>query len=146
MITWFLATRVGKLLPAAVWKWLLISVAVIVGALVVQWRWNSYLAGVEQRGYDRANREWQARQDEANRKAAEEAAARTKEASDIAATTEAQAQAATVEVRTDTAATVERVRTVVRTVEVPAGCPISLPAVAQDELQRMVNQANEANR
>ncbi|MDQ3287670.1 MAG: hypothetical protein M3Q42_05295 [Pseudomonadota bacterium] len=133
-------------IPAAVWKWLIIGALVLAVAMLVQWRWSAYIASIDQAGYARAQAECQATQAEAIRLAAEQSAVRSTQSERIAATAAAQAQAATVEVRTDTAATVERVRTVTRTVQVPAGCPATLPVLAQDELHRMVEQANEANR
>lgn len=146
MLTWFLASSVGKLLPAKAWALVLKLVAILLVLALLLWQWGKFIDRVEQRGYSKANAEWTARQLAANRKAAAEAESRDAAAESIAATTATQAQAATVEVRTDTAARVERVRTVVRTVEVAAGCPASLPVLAQDELQQMVKLANEANR
>lgn len=48
--------------------------------------------------------------------------------------------------RTETASSQERIRYVTRNIEVPAGCPVSLPDSVRDELAEGVSKANAAKR
>ena len=64
----------------------------------------------------------------------------------ITDTTRTEAQAVVTEQQQTTAAAVERVRTIIKTVQVPVECPVSLPPEIQDEGRKAVERANGAFR
>lgn len=83
---------------------------------------------------------------EAGEKARGEAVERDATGENIADTTRTEAQAVVTEQQQTTAAAVERVRTIIKTVQVPVECPVSLPPEIQDEGRKAVERANGASR
>lgn len=113
----------------------------VAAVLLIGWRYGEhrYDAGVAAE-----NGRWMAAQAKAD---ADAKAAAEKQAADAAAintSTTDRAYEATVETRTETAAAVERVKHIVRTIEVPAGCPTQLPVEVSEEGRRAVERARRA--
>jgi flagellar biosynthesis/type III secretory pathway M-ring protein FliF/YscJ len=128
----------GGILRAVPWQvWAGIAVA-----LALWWAVNA----IDQRGYERGVADTTAEQAKAvaEAQAAQKAAEKERDriAKDIAETTQAQAEAATADIRNTATAASERVVTVMRTVEVPIGCPVELPPAVADELNAAVERAN----
>lgn len=140
MITWaavklFLGAAWGfvKSIPWQFWLF----------AAVVAAAWYYGEVRADQREAE-CNRKWEAAQAEADRKAKEAEDKRDKGAAktnDQAAGKAAEASAST---RTETAGAVERVIYETRTIQVPVGCPTTLPARVSDEGRAAVARARAA--
>lgn len=113
----------------------------IVALLMAGWLYGAhqYRAGV---AAERAR--WTAAQAAADAKARAADDARDKTSGVLSVAASQRAHDAVTETRTETAAAVERVRYVTRTIEVPAACPVGLPASVRDEGRAAVERANAA--
>lgn len=129
---------IGGFLKAIPWQ-----VYAAVAVLLAGWWWGEqrYDAGVlAERG------RWEEAQREADEAAARRRAARDAAAAEVATESDKRAADAVTETRTGTAAAVERVRHEVRTIVVPADCPVALPERVQQEGRAAVDRARAAGR
>jgi len=108
--------------------------------------WQYMRADIWQEGYDARTIEYTLAVANAQIAADKARIVRDTTAETITDTTRTEAQAAVVEQQQTTTAAVERVRTVIKTVQVPADCPVTLPPEVQDEGRRAVERANGASR
>lgn len=117
--------------------------AILAGAWLAYDNWRD---GIWQAGYDARSAEITAAALEANANAQQTEDARDQASESIADTTRAEAQQAVQAEQQTTAASAERVRTIIRTVEVPGNCPTTLPPEVEAEGRAAVARANGAGR
>jgi len=125
------------------WAKALIVAAIVTGAWLAFDHWRD---GIWQQGYDARTAEYNAQLVEAQRDAAQAAVERDRASENIADEARTEAQQAVQAQQQTTAEAVERVRTIIRTVGVPANCPTTLPPEVEAEGRAAVARANEAGR
>lgn len=86
--------------------------------------------------------EWKAKQEETDR---DLVAAQKMASAQITLDTQAKGQQASTDTRTETAAAVDRIKVITRAIEVPVGCPTTLPPEVNEELHRAVELVRSAN-
>lgn len=128
------ALAAWKFLRGIPWQvWAVIAVAVVL------WRWGEsrYDAGFAASSAECA---------EAAAQAAEAARTAAEDARRIGIETGREAAKLQADIAARAAGSVERIRYVTRTIEVPAGCPVSLPPPVVRELEEAVDRARAAGR
>lgn len=123
------------------WLKVLALAGLIAGAWLAFDHWRD---GIWQQGYDARSAEYDAQLIEAQRDAAQAAVERDRASENIADEARIEAQQAVQAQQQTTAEAVERVRTIIRTVEAPANCPTTLPPEVEAEGRAAVARANGA--
>jgi hypothetical protein len=131
ILRWLFLSRAGQALLLAL---------AIAGGL---WWLHGYIDG---NGYARAQTEHAAALADAQEAQRRAEAARDTAAAELADRIRAETQARITVIGSTSQAAAERVRTIVREVPTPIGCPDRLPDSVNEEGQAAVNRANEARR
>lgn len=108
--------------------------------------WQYIRADIRQEGYEARTIEYTLAVANAQIAADKARIVRDTTAETITDTTRTEAQAAVTEQQQTTAAASERVRTIIKTVQVPGSCPTTLPLEVEDEGRAAVARANGARR
>lgn len=130
-------------MPIPLWVKALIFAGIVAAGY---FGWQYIRADIRQEGYEARTIEYTVAVANAQIAADKARIVRDTTGETITDTTRTEAQAAVTEQQQTTAAASERVRTIIKTVQVPADCPVSLPPEIQDEGRKAVERANGAFR